>query len=115
MSDTIDSTDFQAFLLPLLECLRDGEAHSASYVQEELSRYVDYSDEKFSAFKGEGNNPVFVQAVTTATEHLVRAGLIQRLTDGQCTITSLGKMVLKKRLNAIDLAFLKRMPGYGKP
>lgn len=104
---------YQLFLLPLLESLRDGEVHSSEYVQEELSKYVDYSDDTLKEFKGGSGNPVFLDSVTTAKEHLIRAGLIEHLTDGQCRITSLGKMVLSKRLNSLDEEFLRRMVGYG--
>lgn len=49
-----------------------------------------------------------MDSVTTALEHLTKAGLIERTADGQVGITAFGKMILNKRLNSLDIDFLKR-------
>ncbi len=101
---------FQLLLLPLLESLGDGKVHSSIHIQEELSKYIDYSDEKFNVFKDINNRSTFFDSVRTAEEHLIRAGLVEILNDEQRRITSLGKMVLTRRLNSLNLEFLKRLP-----
>lgn len=102
--------DFQLLLLPLLESLGDGKVHSSMHIQETLSKYIDYSDEKLNTFKGINNQPTFLDSVRTAKEHLIRAGLVEILDNDQWRITSLGKMVLTRRLNSLNLELLKRLP-----
>jgi restriction endonuclease Mrr len=102
--------NFQLLLLPLLESLGDGKVYSSIHIQDELSKYVDYSDEKLRMYKGINNKPAFLDAVMTTKEHLMRAGLIEILNNDQWRITSLGKIVLTKRLNSLNLEFLKRLP-----
>ena len=108
----MNNPDFQFFLLPLLEALRDGEMHSSAYLEDELSMYVDYSDDRYNFFIGGNSNPAFMNALSLANHHLMRAGLVESPLDHQCRITALGKMVLSKRLNSLDTAYLERMPGY---
>lgn len=100
--------DFQLFLLPLLECLRDGEVRSFTFIQAAVQRYVEISDQplRFGSELRAG--------IAQAQEHLLKAGLISLPTPDQVVITALGKVVLNKRPNSLDLNFLRRLPGYLK-
>lgn len=100
--------DFQLLLLPLLECLQDGEVHSFTFIEGAVERYVELSDQPLR-FGGEVG-----ASITQAQEHLLKAGLINLPASDQVMITALGKRVLSKRPNSLDLNFLCRLPVYLK-
>jgi restriction endonuclease Mrr len=104
--------DFQAFLLPLLESTRDGEEHSLEYIHDALTRYFELSDEAMKPLIPGGNAQEFQLAVLQAKEHLIKADLIENVQGNFIRITSLGKMVLNRRLNSLDIEYLRRLPGY---
>ena len=99
--------DFQTLMLPLLESLKDGEMHSMEYIRLELIRYIDYSDVPLKPFDL-ANKEEFESGMMLALEHLTKAGLTERPGSDQVKITSLGKLVLTKRLNTIDMNYLRR-------
>jgi restriction system protein len=99
-------------MLPLLESLKDGEPHGWDDIKAELIRFIELTDRGMKWFDPEKEAHVFDEAITLAMEHLTRAGLIVNTGKDGRSITSLGKLVLNKRLNAIDIDFLRRLPGY---
>lgn len=106
--------NFQMLMLPLLENLKEGEAHSMNDIKVALTRFIELTDEKSKPFVPEKNEPEFQEAILLARENLKKAGLIETTGEGHVRITSLGKMILNKRLNSIDIDFLRRLRGYMK-
>lgn len=104
--------DFQTLLLPLLESLNDGKEHSQSFIHAELIRFYDLSDETLKPLIPGGNEAEFEDAVARAKEQLLKADLIERTGVDTIRITTFGKIILSKRLNSLDLQYLRRLPGY---
>lgn len=105
----MSSPDFQILMLPLLEYIRQGEERSLHEIKEELIRFVELTDKEMRQFDPERDEPTFHQATALAGEHLIKAGLIEYSRSDYIKITSLGKMVLNKRLNSIDMEYLQRL------
>jgi len=105
-------TNFQLLMLPLLESLKGGEGRSMKAVKAELSRFIELTDEALKPFSPEKNEQEFQEAITQAKAHLTKADLIESISEDSVRITTMGKMILKKRLNSIDVDFLRRLPGY---
>ena len=99
-------------MLPLLESVKDGEAHDMDDIENELTRFIELTGKEMKVFDLEKEEHLFQEAITLAIEHLTRAGLIENAGRDCIKISSLGKLVLNKRLNVIDIDFLRRLPGY---
>jgi restriction system protein len=112
MESPMTGSNFQTLLLPLLESLKDGEPHSVVDIKAELIRFIELTDRGVKWFDPEKEAHVFDEAISLAMEHLTRAGLIVNSEKDGMRISSLGKLVLNKRLNSIDIDFLRRLPGY---
>ena len=108
------SPDFQMLMLPFLENLKQGEERSMSNVSAGLIRFVELTDDALKPFVPEQDEPAFQHAITLARQHLAKAGLIENTNVDFVKITSLGKLVLTKRLNIIDVEYLRRLPGYNE-
>jgi len=105
-------SDFQTLMLPFLENLKQGEERSMNDVSTKLIRFVELTDDALKPFVPEQDEPAFQHAITLARQHLAKAGLIENTRKDYVKITSLGKLVLTKRLNSIDVEYLRRLPGY---
>ena len=106
-------SNFQVLLLPLLENLKEKES-SLKEIKVVLLRFVELSDETLKPFDPEKDEHEFQEAILLAREHLIKADLIETTGEDRVRITALGKLVLNKRLNSIDIDFLRRLPGYIK-
>jgi restriction endonuclease Mrr len=106
------ASDFQILLLPFLENLKEGEERSMQDIKADLIKFVDLTDEALKPFDLEQEEQSFQNAIASAMEHLTKAGLIVHGKNDQIRITSFGKMVLSKKLNSLDINFLRRLPGY---
>lgn len=104
--------DFETLMLPLLESLRSGEDYSIDYVRAQLTQYVEWSDNALKKFDPDKNKHEFESSTWLALEHLVKAGLVEQPVEGRIKLTALGKLVLSKRLNALDVSYLRRLPRY---
>ncbi|MGB4973428.1 MAG: winged helix-turn-helix domain-containing protein [Cyclobacteriaceae bacterium] len=102
--------DFSSMMLPLLESLKDGKAHDIKSVNETLAWHFDLTDEELSESSSEGGQTMVSERISQAMGHLQNAGLLETASKDFVRITSLGKMVLSKRPNSIDLQYLKRFP-----
>jgi GNAT superfamily N-acetyltransferase len=103
--------NFQILMLPFLENLKEGEERSMEEVKAELIRFVEFTDQELKSLDPENNKQEFQEAIALAQDHLRKAGLIETKEDG-VKITSFGKMILSKRLNSIDVDYLRRLLGY---
>jgi restriction system protein len=105
-------SDFQILLLPFLETLKEGEERSIEDIKSELIKFVELSDEALKPFDFKKDEQSFQKAIVLAKDHLTKADLIENTKEGYIRITSFGKLVLNKRLNSIDVEYLRRLPGY---
>lgn len=106
------ATDFQILMLPFLENLKHGKACSMKSIKDDLIRFVELSDEAIKTYYLSKNETEFYEDIVQAKTHLTNADLIKEDHGGNVMITSLGKMVINKRLNSIDIAYLRLFPGY---
>jgi restriction endonuclease Mrr len=104
--------DFQTLMLPFLEHLKAGEERSMNDIHAALTRFVELTDDALKSFAPEQDAPAFQQAIAQARQHLTKAALIENTRADGVKITALGKLVLSKRLNSIDVEYLRRLPGY---
>lgn len=103
---------FEILMLPLLESLKDGEPNNMEEINAELIRFIEFSDRRTEWFDLEKEKALFNEAVNLAINHLSKAGLIENAGQDGLRISSFGKIVLNKRLNAIDINFLRKLTGY---
>jgi len=106
------ASNFQMLMLPLLENLKEGVERSMKDIKTELIRFVELSDEGLKPFNPEKDEHEFQDAIVQAREHLTKAGLIENTSEDKMKITSMGKLILNRRLNSIDIEYLRRLPGY---
>lgn len=104
--------DFQTIMLPLLESLKEGKELSIKQIHDVLASYFELADEELNERLLGGEHTVFNQSINEAIVHLRRADLLSTTNQNSVVITPLGKQVLYRRLNSIDIHYLKRFPGY---
>ncbi len=105
---------FSDFLMPVLKLgatgsLRTIEAVNAIYSQFNLSM-----EDRKRTIPGNKRRTVVYTRVGWAVYYMVQAGLLKRPQRGYFEITDEGKKVIAAGHKSIDVAFLKRYPGYGK-
>jgi restriction system protein len=111
-SDVMAIPDFQSLMLPLLECLRDGQNRSMREVTEELAHKHRLTPEERAERLPSGQQSVFSNRVAWSKSHLKGAGLLENPTRGLVRISELGQKVLAQRPPLINVKFLKQFPAY---
>ncbi len=104
--------DFQTLMLPLLRHLADGAARKNQETIDALSKEFNLTDAERSQLLPSGQQTVFLNRVAWAKAHFKRAGLIESPQRGVYRITNLGREVLAKNPQRIDLKFLDQFPGH---
>ena len=99
-------------MLPLLESLKAGVEQTINQTHEALAQHFELTDQELSQRVPGRDQTVFHQAVSEAQAHLLRADLLRHTMPDCLSITPLGRQVLSRRLNRIDMDFLKRLPDY---
>ncbi|MEQ8364977.1 MAG: winged helix-turn-helix domain-containing protein [Cyclobacteriaceae bacterium] len=99
--------DFSSMMLPLFECLKEDKPHDLKSLNESLAWHFELTDEELSTLQGE--QTIISERINEAMGHLQKAGLLETQ-ESFIKITSLGKLVLNKRLNSIDVEYLRRFP-----
>lgn len=92
--------DFSSLMLPLLESLKDGKAHNTESILEALAWHFECEEKELNQLG---------KRMLVAKDHLMKVGLMEGTVEG-FRITSLGKLVLNRRLNSIDVEYLRRFP-----
>ena len=95
-------------MLPLLECVRDGQDHQLKKVVPELATRFRLTELEMEETIPSGPQPLFYNRVAWAQTYLVKAGLLARSQRGVFKITARGLRVLKKPPASINIAFLKQ-------
>lgn len=92
--------DFSSLMLPLLESLKDSKAHNTESIRKALACHFECAENELSQVE---------ERMLVAKDHLKKVGLMEETKEG-FRITSLGKLVLNRRLNSIDVEYLRRFP-----
>lgn len=104
--------DFQSLMLPMLQHFADGAEHSNTDTVLALGKLFGLSDEEMSRLLPSGQQPVFKNRIAWAKAHFKRAGLLEATRRGVYRITAVGRQVLAKKPNRIDLALLDQFPAH---
>lgn len=104
--------DYQAFMLPFLEAIADGQDHVLRDVTRQLADRFNLSDEERQELLPSGQQTVVSNRVAWAKTYLKKAGLLENPSRGIARITQSGRDVLAQKPAKIDNAFLKTFPSF---
>jgi restriction system protein len=99
-------------MLPVLECLADGEERRMKDVTEAIADKCALTDDERQQMIPSGNARVIVNRVAWAKSYLKEAGLVNAVRRGVVQITSEGKNILAEKPDKIDMRYLERFPSY---
>ena len=104
--------DFQSIMVPLLQAHLDGQAHRNRDLVAALAERFNLSDEEQRALLPSGRSKLFANRVGWAKTHIMQAGLLASPARAMSVITPLGREVLERHPERIDLSVLKHYPAY---
>jgi restriction system protein len=104
--------DYESFMLPLLEAVRDGGEHNVRDVRDELASRFHLTEAERSELLPSGKQTFFDNRVGWAKTYLDKAGLITSVRRGVYRITDAGKAVLAERPKAISNEYLERFEAF---
>ena len=102
--------DFQAFFLPCLEILSDGQAHSLREMYDDLAERLNLSEDDRQQMLPSGQQKTYENRIGWSKTHLYKAGLIDRPKRGSYLITERGREILQKKLDRLTLKDLDVFP-----
>ncbi|TCS93292.1 restriction endonuclease [Hazenella coriacea] len=86
--------DYQTFMYPLLEMLKDENEHTLREAYSYLADYFQLSKEEQEEFLPSGNQLVFHNRIGWARTYLKKAGMLENIRRGTFVITKRGLQVL---------------------
>ncbi len=101
-------------MLPLLNLLADKNEYSAATAVDKLSDQFNLSQEEREELLPSGAQAIIANRVAWAKFYLERAGLLRTVKRGVYTITDEGIKLLDKKIEKINVAFLKTIPRFKK-
>ncbi len=104
--------DFQSLMLPLLKAVADGKEFKTSDITKQLANEFKLTDEERKQLLASGRQTIFNNRVGWAMTYLKKAGLISSPLRATVVITDLGKQVLAKKLNKIDINYLRKFSSF---
>jgi len=104
--------DYQSLMLPLLKLLSDGKEHKYRELIETLAEKFHLTAEERKDLLASGNQPIFDNRVGWAKTYLKKAGLIESTQRATFVITQLGKEVLSKNPDKIDVKYLNTFSSF---
>lgn len=100
--------DYQRFMLPLLEWIRDGREYPIRAIYEHLSEHFSLTEADRAELLPSGGQPVVENRIGWAKTYLKKAGLVESPKRGVCRITARGLEVLASRPEVLNTAYLRR-------
>jgi len=104
--------DYQSLMLPLLKLLSDGKEHKYRELIETLAEKFHLTAEERKDLLASGNQPIFDNRVGWAKTYLKKAGLIESTQRATFVVTQLGKEVLSKNPDKIDVKYLNQFSSF---
>jgi restriction system protein len=104
--------NYQSLMLPLLQLLSDGQEHKLRDIVEALAAEFQLTDKERQELLPSGVQPIFDNRVGWAKTYLKKAGLLDSPARGTVIITDLGREVLAKKPDRIDVRFLTQFPAF---
>ena len=102
---------FNAWLLPLLKRVSDGQPHQLSALAQSLADDLGLSAEDRTQMLTSGQL-TYRNRVGWARTYLKKAGLLEAPSRGSACITARGRQVLAENPPAIDVKYLRRFPEF---
>lgn len=99
------------FFAPVMECLKDGENHSAKETIQFCANYYNLSIEEQNE-KLESGQTIVSNRVGWARTYLSKAGLIEKTDRGVYTITPEGKNAIKDGCDKITYEYMTKYPPF---
>jgi restriction system protein len=104
--------DFQTIMLPIMETLGDGQTWTMRDLNQALAKRFKLSNAEIEQMLPSGQQSVFTNRVAWAKAHLKMAGLVESPVRGSVRITDRGRETVAGKPAKINLAFLRKCPGY---
>jgi restriction system protein len=104
--------DYQAFMLPLLRRLGDGQEHFVGDLTEALANEFGLSEDDRKRSLPSGTDTYLRNRVGWARTYLKKAGLIAATRRGYAVLTERGREVLRAKPPEIDNRFLQQFPEF---
>src|SRR5688572_17855399 len=103
---------YDELMLPLLECVRDGEQHRMRDLTRELGERFQLSEDEKHELLPSGQQSIIANRVGWAKTFLLKSGLLANPARGVVRITDEGIRVLGERLGKLDEAYLSRYASF---
>lgn len=103
---------FDNFMLPVLECLADGEEHTLTEIGDFCTIKMALTDEDKAAKLEKSGQSIVYNRLSWAKTYLKKASLVENKSRGLIRITELGKTVLAQNPTKIDVKFLNQFKGF---
>ena len=103
---------YEFLLTAVLRHLSDGSERTSRETHDALAREFALSAAELRQHKGRQRQTEFANQIALAKAHLRMAKLIDSPRRGAYQITDLGRTALRQAPKVMDLAFLRRFPGY---
>lgn len=94
--------DYQSAMRPALECLADGEPHSAASVRDHVAGAFGTTEDERRELVPSGKKGLFADRVSWAITYMKKAGLLDAPKRGVYVITPRGRQVLADHPDRID-------------
>ena len=104
--------DYQIFLLPLLQLLKDGQEHPLRDFYEILADQYQLTEEDRQQQLPSGQQKTYINRIGWAKTHLKKASLLDSPKRGKCVITDRGLELLKQNPKSLSANSLKVFPEY---
>ncbi len=104
--------DYQSFMLPVLEALRDQQTHSNSEIKEYVAQKFELTPEDRRELLPSQTMSIFDNRVAWAKTYLLKAGLAMSPKRAYVCITERGMGVLADKPERIDNKFLRQFPEF---
>ncbi len=104
--------DYQSFMLPLLQLLKDGNEYTSRAIYESLAATLQLSEADQQQMLPSGQQRTYQNRIGWATTYLSKAGLVEKPGRGRVKITVRGLAVLAKQTEKITSKFLYQFPEY---
>jgi restriction system protein len=104
--------DFESIMLPVLQFLSDDKSHPLQEVLESTASHFKLTEEELRQRVPSGQQPLFRNRVAWAISYMKNAGLIEYPSRGVYKITGIGKSVVEKTPERINIPYLKTFEAY---
>ena len=104
--------DFQSVMLPILKTLSFGEVFSTADVVQQISDEFQLTEEQRAELLPSGKQTIIKNRIGWAITYLKKAGLLSSPKRAHIQITDLGRSILAKNLDKINVRFLKQFESF---